>query len=815
MKSIESNPSSNSQMAVCGLIGALLLSPTPVVAQTTGGASDTIEEIVVTARKRDETLQEAPVVVSVFTDEVLDQFNINDVESLSDFTPGLFMAPTLIQGPSAALRGVSTPSGNMSSENSVSYVFDNVPVSTAVPGRFGQFDMRQVEVLKGPQSLFFGKNSTAGLLNFVSQDPSDEVEVIVKAGYEVEAEEVFGQLILSGPLSDTVKGRLAVRHTDMQGWMDNKAEPHTRYDTPGLVDFANGIFRPPFVGFAPGSTYDNGPHKQETALRGTLLWDPTDRLSARAKLSYSEREDAGVIGTTQLSLCSGGAAAPIAGIINFLNPVDANGVVFVPGDDCKVDNKSPHHAPSRAATDALLGPNAEAENFGESDILLGSLEINYDLSDELTLTSVTGLYDAEWHYFNQFGLGQGSGYHAADVPSEADNLTQELRITSSFDGAFNFMAGVYYEDGEFENKTPVFFPIAGGLVTPQDPRRNVQSEVWSVFAQAGLDLSDALSLSVGGRYTEDQKVFTPSVDGVEAAPQPHNDNTFKNFSPEITLTWQPTDRLNFFASYKQGFVSGGYQVTFVAQGTTLVETPLDLSYDEEEAEGFEVGAKTNWLDGRLQLNAAVYSYDFTDLQAVVFNPDITALSVVNAGELNTTGIEVDVIYLPESVEGLTLVASLSRNDAEFESEFLFECYSGQTEAQGCFSRSAGAPPQQDLRGQRPVQAPEIQAFLGLTYEFNLSNSTNVELFANASYSDDFIYTQSHDPRAIQESLWKTNAGVTLNIEDRWILSLVGKNLGDEYSCGTGGEMLFQAPPVDLFCSTQRGRQIWAEVEYRF
>ena len=813
MKFVQSILSSSAMLLVWSLVSVLLLSPAPVWAQSSDGVSASIEEIVVTARKRDETLQESPVIASVFTDEVLDRLNINDVESLSDFTPGLFMAPTLIQGPSAALRGVSTPSGNMSSENSVSYVFDNVPVSTAVPGQFGQFDMRQIEVLKGPQSLFFGKSSSAGLLSFVSQDPSDEFEVILKTGYEYEAAEAFGQFIVSGPISETLKGRLAVRYTDMDGWMDNKAEPHTRYDTPGLIDFANGIFRPDFTGYAPGSTYDNGPHKEETAFRGTLLWDPTDRLSVRAKLSYSEREDAGVIGTTQLSLCSGGAAAPIGGIINFLNPGDANGVVFVPGDDCKVDNKSPHHAPSRAATDALLGPNAKAENFGDSNILLGSLEINYDL-DTFTLTSVTGIYDAEWHYFNQFGLGQGSGYHAADVPSEADNLTQELRVTSNFDGAFNFMAGAYFEDGEFENKTPVFFPIAGGLVTPFDPRRNVQSEVWAVFAQAGWDLSDALSLSVGGRYTEDQKVFTPSVDGVVAAPQPHNDNTFDNFSPEITLTWQPADHLNFFASYKEGFVSGGYQVTFVAQGTDLVETPLDLSYDQEVAEGFEIGAKTNWLDGRLQLNAAVYSYDFTDLQAVVFNPDITALSVVNAGELNTTGIEVDVTYVPESVEGLTLEASVSRNDAEFESEFLFECYSGQTEAQGCFSRLAGAPPQQDLRGQRPVQAPEVQAFLGLTYEFNPTNSMNVELFANASYSDEFIYTQSHDPRSVQESLWKTNAGVTLNIEDRWTLSLVGKNLGDEYSCGTGGEMLFQAPPVDLFCSTQRGRQIWAELEYR-
>ena len=137
MNSFQSIVNSSAKLLVWSLVSVLLLSPAPVWAQSSDGASASIEEIVVTARKRDETLQESPVIASVFTDEVLERLNINDVESLSDFTPGLFMAPTLIQGPTAALRGVSTPSGNMSSENSVSYVFDNVPVSTAVPGQFG------------------------------------------------------------------------------------------------------------------------------------------------------------------------------------------------------------------------------------------------------------------------------------------------------------------------------------------------------------------------------------------------------------------------------------------------------------------------------------------------------------------------------------------------------------------------------------------------------------------------------------------------------------------------------------------------------
>ncbi len=807
--------SSKTRYSVWVLFSALLVNPLVVGAQSSDETAAAIEEIVVTARKRDETLQEAPVAVSVFTNEALDRFKITDVESLSDFTPGLYISPTLIQGPSITLRGVGTPSGNMSSENSVSYVYDNVPVSTAVPGQFGQFDMQQTEVLKGPQSLFFGKNSTAGLLNYVTNDPGDEFELIVKGGYEDVGEAKYGEVIISGPLSDTVRARLAVRHNDQEGWFDIEAAPNTLFDAPADIDLANGVFRPPFIGHAPGSQSDRGPKRKETFFRGTLLWDPTDRLSMRAKVSYSERNDDGVSPGTQYSECNGGSASPRLATFNLFNPADVSRIVFIETfDDCKVDDNAPLHAPSRAATDALLGPGSEAEAFGDSELMLATVEFNYEISDQLTLTSVTGLYDNSWHYFNQFGPGRGTGYHAADVPTETETFTQEIRLTSHNDGPFNWMAGAYWEDGEFENKTPVYFPVAGGLVTPLDPRRNVTTEVWSAFAQGSFDLSETVNLSVGGRYTEDQKEFKPSVDGVPAPAQPYWDNTFDNFSPEVTATWAPADHLNFYASYKEGFVSGGYQVTFVVQGSNLIDTPLDLSYAEEEAQGFEVGAKTTWVDGRLRLNAAVYTYDYTDLQAVVYNPELTALSIVNAGKMNTTGIEVDVTYLPASVEGLMLFASISNSNAEFDGDFLFECYAAQTAAQGCTETVPGVF-QQNLKGQAPTRAPENQAFIGMIYETSLTGSTSFEIFANASYTDEFFWAQNHDPRSVQDSHWKTNAGVTFYIEDNWKLSLVGRNLGDKHACGSGGDMLFPTnSPPDQFCTVQRGRSLWGEVEFR-
>ena len=814
-----------SALILCGACVSLLVNPPAVVAQTGDSQSVAlIEEIVVTARKRDETLQESPIVATVFGEEAIDRYDINSMEDLSKFTPGLMIGTTYVnQGPVVTMRGVQTPPANHNADQSVSFVFDNIPVSTSTVARHGQIDMHQMEVLKGPQALFFGKNTTAGLLNFLSNDPGDEVEFIAKTGFESEADEFYVQGIVSGPLSETLKGRLVLRTSDRKGWLDKSAPPNTLYDNPGEIDFANGVLIRPFVGHAPGSTYDRGPVSDYNFVRGTLLWDPSDRLSMRAKLSYVDQEHDGNVGNTQFGFCDGGSAAPLLATANLLNFADASKLhIFSPNDDCKVDGRAPHHAPSQAAAEAMIGPGAKGENAGTSKTLLGSLVFNYDILDSLTLTSVTGLFQAEDEYSGSFVGGVGSGFHAAYVPSENENISQEFRITSNYDSGFNFMAGVFYEDAEFENSLTVWFPLFG-LVTAFRPVRHVDTESWSAFAQFDWDLSEDVNLSVGGRYTEEDKVFTTVIDGVEAPALPNSERTFDNFSPEVTLTWQPEDHLNFFASYKEGFKPGGYNVTFVVFLSNLINRPLDLSYDQEEADGFEIGAKTQWLDDRLLLNAAYYNYTFIDLQSVIHDPRVASLSILNAGKLVTQGIELDVMYLPPFVEGLAFTSSLSWNDAEYDGQFWFDCYSGQTVAQGCFNRaqelgSASPVFQQDLGGAPPANAPEVQATLGLSYEFALSSSVMMELHASSAYSDEFFNSQEHDPRSIQDSYWIHNAGLSVrSSDDRWSLSLAGRNLTNKHVCTVTfkASQSLARPAVDMYCSTERARQVWFEAEYRF
>jgi len=157
-------------------------------------------------------------------------------------------------------------------------------------------------------------------------------------------------------------------------------------------------------------------------------------------------------------------------------------------------------------------------------------------------------------------------------------------------------------------------------------------------------------------------------------------------------------------------------------------------------------------------------------------------------------------------------SSLAWNDAEFDGEFLFGCYTGQTQAEGCVNGS------QDLDGAPPVNAPELQATFGVVYEFALSQGFRMELNASAAYSDDFFTEQEHGPRSIQKSFWIFNTGMALHApQDRWSVSVTGRNLGNEHICAVTGQMSrsLAFPAVDYFCSTQRARQIWGEFEVRF
>ena len=261
------------QTVLFTIAASVLLQATPAATQevrVAGTGPAALEEIVVTARKREESFLDVPVIATVLTQDTLERTKTDDLYALAAKVPSLLLGNAVNStGTQVSLRGIGTTALNATMDQSVSLNIDGLTLTQGVAYGIGMFDVAQVEVLKGPQSLFFGKNNTAGVISLRSVDPTDEFEMIARAGYEAEAEEKQVDLILSGPVTDSLKLRLATRYSDQEGFFTNDAVA-----TPGL-----GGVTPKFRNYAPA---DN------LMIRGTALYEPSDEFTARLKLGYGD-----------------------------------------------------------------------------------------------------------------------------------------------------------------------------------------------------------------------------------------------------------------------------------------------------------------------------------------------------------------------------------------------------------------------------------------------------------------------------------------------------------------------------------------------
>ena len=764
-----------------GFVFALLASSLGV-ATPAAAEQVLVEEIIVTARQRAESLQEMPVTVTAFTKDQLDLYNIDSLENISEFTPGLLVSDAgSASGGTIAMRGVATGQGNTSFDQTVAVVFDNVAVNHAYIMKVSQIDMQQVEVLKGPQALFFGKNSPGGVIAFQTVDPGDEFEMSLRTGFEVHADELFGEATVSGPITDTLGGRLVVYGSDMDGWVENAATP-TAVTEPGNDPF---------------------PNREELFVRGTLVFEPSDTLRMRTKVSYNDY-DGDDTAQVQLVSCPGG---------------------FEPaGSPCGADDVGNQQliVPELvAATDDVPDRNERTQ----VDWLVIGHEINFQINDDLQLSSVTGYTNSQNLGYGDALSGQPAGLIAV-TDIEHENFSQELRLSSSFDGGMNFMLGAYYGDGgtdsiqqPFLHGPPIGLPatlvIRLGAV---DPVFSVDHETYSVFGELTWDISEQLVLSAGLRYSDESRDFSVNEGGVDYSDRVVRERDNDNTSPEVSLTWKPTDTSTYFISYREGFKSGGFNSVFRSGGYQSVPpgSPLvDQSYNPETVEGVEGGFKLDLLDNHLRLNASAFYYEYTDMQLSAFDSTALVQRVLNAGEATIQGAEFDLLFAPESIEGLSLSLGAAYTDAEFDT-FSGQCYVGQTPATGCVTVDVGLPSQrneQNLAGRATNYAPEFTLNAGARYNTQLSDNWSLGAAVSVLYSDSYVYTATYGPTESQDSFTKVNANLTLGYQDNWEFSLIGNNLTDEYTAGGGGNAVF-APPFHTAAVVSRGQQIILQATWR-
>ncbi|HEX7881981.1 MAG TPA: TonB-dependent receptor, partial [Afipia sp.] len=636
-------------------------------------------DIVVTARKRDESILKVPVVMTALTDQQLQAYATHDLYTVASRVPGLLIGTSLAaNGIQVSIRGVGTVTNNATVDNSISLNVDGLQLSQGLAYGIGMFDVGQVEVLKGPQALFFGKNSPAGVISLRSADPTDRFELIARGGYEFEADEKVGELIVSGPVSDGLKLRLATRYSDQEGFFRNDAQV-----IPGL-----GSINPTERRVTP---------TQDLILRGTALFDGSSSYTARLKASYEYTNLQGTWPANEIGYCpeGTGGVAPL-------------NIAFIGGDDCKVNRSIRVAWPDPTV---FTGLSNGGKPYNKQKQFLGSLEQNLKLGDNLKLTSLTGYYWIDQRYLFLATVTGGAEGIVSDSAFKSHQFTQEVRLASDFSGPVNFTLGGFYQNADQETQillrgnTALKLP---SVLTAVD--HDIDIESYSFFGQLVWKITPDLELSPGGRWTREVRThrqynFNPANGPVGQSVLLDPRIAANNFSPEVTLTYTPSDDLTVFASYKTGFKSGSFN------GVIFLSPTTPGSFGDEKVKGGEIGLKSRLLDHQLTVNAAGYYYRYSNLQ--VGANEVTGTTLIlrtlNAAAANVYGVDFDASFAPHAVPGLRLSAAVNYNHARYASFPNAPCGNGQTIALGCnqlINPATGRFTSQNLKGRPLVRAPE-------------------------------------------------------------------------------------------------------------
>jgi iron complex outermembrane recepter protein len=579
----------------------------------------------------------------------------------------------------------------------------------------------------------------------------------------------------------------------------------------------------------------DGPSKVETVVRGTLVWEPTDELSVTTKYETA-RYDVG--GEANSIDTSGGWGQ----LFSAIDPAYDEGDAF-----------------SRSAD----------KEYSDNDNESLTVTVDYDIG-EYTLTSITGYSAYEYDDFQDVDF---SPIEMLAMQQEQDfsQWSQEIRLTSPIGDKFDFITGLYYQTSDLEHHKRLdsnIGSIAGGVpeqVTiggvpipilgfsnpfhvvdllstagfdpgplPADKSSSIvaaalnsasssrvsdfeqESETWAIFGQGTWHVRDDVHLTLGLRWTREEKEATRSLyltkygtetplvagdanydllkgiqNGVFStfAHNIKDDNTVTNFSPSIKAQYDLNDDVMLYASVSKAFKSGGFDEA----GTTPVLE--DFSYDDEEALSFEIGGKLTVLDGRGSLNFAMFHTNYEDLQVSAFVGD--KYVVGNAAEATSQGVEIDGVF--RVTEALTMTASMAYLDATYDEFENASCTLAQVQA----SSGTANDCVQDLKGETLAFAPEWTANIGLNHVASITNSLELTSMLNLNYTDEQYLAQDLDDQALEESHVTVNGRIALaDLDSNWEIALVGKNLTDEeirtYSNDTplmdGAFFTYMAPP---------------------
>ena len=742
-------------------------------------AASGVEDIIVTARRRSESVQSIPVSVQAISAATVQARDLTSLEKIAAATSQFTVARASNgAGAQLTLRGIGSNATSIGIEQSVAIVVDSVYYGQGRVINEGFFDLARVEILKGPQALFYGKNATAGVISLTTADPGKDREIMARVGYEANARQLYGEVVYSTPLSDDWGLRLAVRGSRMfGGWYRNAAASQT-YTT---FNTANGFAPSTLTASASAA---NQPQERELIGRATLKYDGGGGLTATLKASGSWNDTIGNGWNYSAVRCPTGVTA-----INPAYKCDGGFKIYQNNFPLEIAKVTP-----------FARQNGDLYNTYKSWQVTGTL--NYDMQN-LTLNSVTNY---NWNN-NKFGcdcdfLGgpvwatENASYHA---------FSQELRALTKFETPVNVMFGGLYQKTKRTFFQTVLFAGSENSAAPAGMRyvsyakdSATDGETWSAYGQLIWKIAPTLEATGGVRYTHETKdsFFTqPYVNpGLTFLFRPQSaaqdgtlfgDQTFNDWSPDVTLSWKPTSDIMVYGAYKTAYKSGGFSNSAINSSLVTNNPSADLAFNPERGRGFEAGIKTTLFERQLRANLTLYSYKFTDLQIDFFNSQVFAYVTYNAGAARSKGVELELEYAPRAVPGLSIHGSLNYNRARYI-DFIAPCWSGQSIAAGCSLRVNGIE-RQDLSGVPTSAAPEWTSTAGVSYETDIGSNLKFGGNIDARTSSSYLGSSFGDPFTRQGAYAVVDAGIRIWAQnDRWQLAVIGKNLGNKfYFIGAG------------------------------
>lgn len=801
-------------LAVATQAEAVPTSPAPQTSAPAGNAAATdasapttetggLADIIVTARQRSETLTMAPVAVSALNTAQLNRYNASSLSQIAQSVPQVTVEKVGGGGSGAILtiRGVGSSPQDTALASTVLVDLDGSPISRGAIVSAGFFDLAQVEVLKGPQALLFGKNSPAGVISIKSAGPTKTWQGYARAGFEFNAREKYTEGAISGPITSTLGIRVAGRYSGMEGY-----------------ERVSGLVVPPVTDPLFPNTpvdHDRSPKRHEMIGRLTLEWKPTDTFSAVLKvLGASTRDKTGANSTTEI-VCGDPNGKPIA--IDF-----ATGTPFVDtAGDCKADGNRTDAALN--ATRAKSFPHAgNGQPYLKFDALVTSLTAVYN-SGPFSLTSDTSYYKYKNEFFNSEEFSSSGNFFAYNK-SKSSDFSQQLRAQIKFSDSINAIIGGFYEHESLPFAENVLLvPLGLDPITGRSDNfsgfYNTTATTYSGFGQINIDLLHNVQLSGGARYTSQTTKTIGGNDYVSAAfgafgfSKPAGQllvgkATDTNVSPEATLTWHPQSNMTLYGAYKTGFLSGGFAQTSLITPSLTGDT---LRFKPEKVKGGEIGFKAELFGRRLRISSAVYRYQFDDLQVQTFDAATVSFQVRNAAVARTTGAEIEL--LSQVTRNLELHGSASYNQAKYLSYPNSPCYAGQSVAAGCVT--VGGVATQDIGGRSLARAPKVNLTGGFVYDAPISQDVGVQFTGDVRYLGSYFNVETLNPVGKQNAFAAVNASMRVHSpDDRWEIALLGQNLTNRrYIVNAFDKPL--APGAQVVANVARGRQIAIQGTVKF